>query len=198
MGASTAQVAIGSTTARSSLSIGSTVSSGSTSPVVIDMGGSYSSVPGDNPKIKLWTDGTYSMGMGISSDTLEFIGSRDIYGFKWYSGALNSMTLSAAGGLTIAGSLTESSSIALKENVQPISHALDKIKQLVGVTYDRRNGSAKNEAGLIAEDVDQVLPNLVTHKTDGSAEGINYTKLTAYLIEAVKELDRKLEAILAK
>lgn len=198
MGGAGVRIAVGASTTRSDLSFGDQTSNGTTTPVLIDMGGTYSSAAGDNPKIKLWTDGTYYMGLGISSDTMEFIGSRSIYGYKWYSSTTNTMTLSSGGNLTLAGSLTESSSIALKENVQPIQNALDSIKQLVGVTYDRRNGSAKNEAGLIAEAVDQVLPNLVTHKQDGSAEGINYTKLTAYLIEAVKELDRKLEAILAK
>jgi len=93
----------------------------------------------------------------------------------------------ATGTLTVTG-LTESSSIALKENVNPISGALDAIMSLVGVTYDRRDGSRKNEAGLIAEDVVNVLPNLVTCDKDGKPEGINYTKLSAYLIEAIKTL----------
>ena len=67
--------------------------------------------------------------------------------------------------------------------------------QLVGVTYDRKNGSSKNEAGLIAEDVDKILPNLVSHKEDGSAEGIHYTKLTAYLIEAIKSLKAEIDEL---
>jgi hypothetical protein len=98
-------------------------------------------------------------------------------------------------GLTITGTLTESSSIVLKENVNPITNALDAVMQLVGVTYDRKNGSSKNEAGLIAEDVDKILPNLVSHKEDGSAEGIHYTKLTAYLIEAIKSLKAEINEL---
>jgi hypothetical protein len=93
----------------------------------------------------------------------------------------------ATGTLTVTG-LTESSSIALKENVNPITDALNSVLQLCGVTYDRRDGSRKNEAGLIAEDVVNVLPNLVTCDKDGNPEGINYTKLSAYLIEAIKTL----------
>jgi hypothetical protein len=100
----------------------------------------------------------------------------------------------STGTLTVTA-LTESSSIALKENVSPITGALDTIMQLVGVTYDRKDGSKKHEAGLIAEDVDRVLPNLVTHSDDGRAEGINYTKLTAYLIEAVKSLKAEIEQL---
>jgi hypothetical protein len=66
---------------------------------------------------------------------------------------------------------------------------------LVGVTYDRKNGSSKNEAGLIAEAVDQVLPNLVSHNKDGAAEGIYYSKLTAYLVEAIKDLKSQIDPL---
>jgi integrase/recombinase XerC len=66
---------------------------------------------------------------------------------------------------------------------------------LNGVTYDRKDGSAKKEAGLIAEEVNQILPNLVTKDKEGNPEGINYTKLTAYLIEAVKELKNELDSL---
>lgn len=100
-------------------------------------------------------------------------------------------TTAAAGTFTTmtATSIVETSSIALKENVAPITGALDAVLQLVGVTYDRRDGSSKNEAGLIKEQVEKVLPNLVT------ADGIHYTKLTAYLIEAVKELTAEINAL---
>jgi hypothetical protein len=111
------------------------------------------------------------------------------------SGTLGAMWLSSTGNLTIAGTFTESSSITLKENVMPITNALDAIMSLVGVTYDRKNGSGKNEAGLIAEEVDKVLPNLVKHGEDGSAEGIQYTKLTAYLVEAIKSLKAEINEL---
>jgi hypothetical protein len=112
------------------------------------------------------------------------------------------LTMSSAGNLTVpAGNITsangfvESSSIALKENINPITNALDAIMSLVGVTYDRKNGSSKNEAGLIAEAVDQVLPNLVSHNKDGAAEGIYYSKLTAYLVEAIKDLKLQIDPL---
>ena len=100
----------------------------------------------------------------------------------------------AAGTIT-ATAFTETSSIALKENINPIIDGLSSILSLSGVTYDRKDGSYKKEAGLIAEDVFQVLPNLVSLNKDGNPEGINYTKLTAYLIEAVKELKSELDSL---
>jgi hypothetical protein len=91
-------------------------------------------------------------------------------------------------------SLTETSSIAYKENVRPIDDALEAISSLVGVVYDRKDGSKHNEAGLIAEEVEKVLPNIVEYK-DGKAEAIHYTKLTAYLVEAVKTLTQEVKRL---
>jgi hypothetical protein len=71
------------------------------------------------------------------------------------------------------------------------------VLSLVGVTYDRKDGSTKNEAGLIAEDTAKILPNLITYK-DGKPDGINYTKLSAYLIEAVKTLKLEIDELRGK
>ena len=63
---------------------------------------------------------------------------------------------------------------------------------LEGVIYDRKDGSSKREAGLIKEEVEKILPNLV------KGEGVHYTKLTAYLIEAVKELSAEVTKLKSK
>jgi hypothetical protein len=113
-----------------------------------------------------------------------------------FTGSTGTINIGGSGSSTVfGGTITESSSIALKENIMPITNALDAIMSLVGVTYDRKNGTSKNEAGLIAEDVDKILPNLVKHSADGSAEGIQYTKLTAYLIEAIKTLKGEIDSL---
>tara|TARA_B110000977_G_scaffold11282_1_gene14586 strand:+ start:251 stop:1009 length:759 start_codon:yes stop_codon:yes gene_type:complete len=96
-------------------------------------------------------------------------------------------------GTLTATALVETSSIALKENINPITGALNSILQLAGVTYDRKDGSYKNEAGLIAEDVNSILPNLVTKDSDGNPYGVNYTKFSAYLIEAIKDLSAQID-----
>jgi hypothetical protein len=95
----------------------------------------------------------------------------------------------------VCSSLTETSSIDLKENINPIFNALDLILKLDGVTYDRRDGSQKNEAGLIAEHVNNILPNLVKKNAEGKPESIMYSKLTAYLVEAVKSLKLEIEEL---
>ena len=124
-----------------------------------------------------------------------FVWNSGLQALKFGTNNTLAMTIGTDQNVTFAGTITESSSIVYKENVMPITGALDAILQLVGVTYDRKNGSSKNEAGLIAEDVDKVLPNLVKHREDGSAEGINYTKLSAYLIEAIKTLKAEINEL---
>ena len=118
------------------------------------------------------------------------------------SGAFSAQDITLAGTLNansvISASITETSSIALKENISPITSGLDSILSLNGVTYDRKDGTRDNEAGLIAEEVYKTLPNLVTLNKSGKPEGINYTKITAYLIEAVKELKAELDTLKGK
>jgi hypothetical protein len=97
--------------------------------------------------------------------------------------------------LQVNGQILETSSIALKENINPIENALDSIMQLIGVTYDRKDGSTKNEVGLIAEDVNQVIPSIVAKDKDGNPVGINYSRLSAYLIEAVKSLKAEIDSL---
>ena len=92
------------------------------------------------------------------------------------------------GDLFVGGTINELSSIAYKQNINPITNALETISQLSGVIYDRKDGSTINEPGLIAEEVAKVLPNIIGFKEDGSPEAIKYTKIIAYLIEAVKDL----------
>jgi len=101
------------------------------------------------------------------------------------------------GGQITAQTIVETSSIALKENINPIQNALDIITQLDGVTYDRLDNK-EHEAGLIAEWTNNVIPELVAKDSEGNATGIKYSKLTAYLIEAVKTLKNELDSIKSK
>lgn len=114
-----------------------------------------------------------------------------------YNGAVvvGGTTWDGASKLQVNGTITETSSIALKENINPIENALDSIVQLLGVTYDRKDGSTKNEAGLIAEDVNRVIPSVVAKDANGNPTGINYSRLSAYLIEAVKSLKQEIDVL---
>lgn len=90
---------------------------------------------------------------------------------------------------TADGTLTTSTSdIRLKENIKPLQNSLDKVKNLQGVSFNWKNDELKSaKIGLIAQDVEKILPELVfTNPTDGY-KGINYAEMSAVLIEAIKE-----------
>jgi hypothetical protein len=106
-----------------------------------------------------------------------------------------SYKLNVQGDQYISGTLTEASSVTLKENINPILNALDLITNLTGVTYDRKDGSAINRAGLIAEEVEQVLPNIIQKDKEGNPSGIQYTNLIAYLVESIKELKTEIDSL---
>ncbi len=86
-----------------------------------------------------------------------------------------------------------------KENVEPVVSALGKVTKLKGVTftwnrkdYPKRFFSDKRQIGVIAQDVETVIPEVVHTDKDGF-RSVEYDKLTAVLIEAVKEMDKKID-----
>jgi len=85
-----------------------------------------------------------------------------------------------------------------KTNIAPLTGALNMVSKLQGVTFDWNTKSVKNDFGLIAEDVQEVLPTIVGTDKDGLVSGLDYSRLTAVLIEAVKELNAKIAVLEAK
>ena len=104
------------------------------------------------------------------------------------------LTLDYLGNLTIGGFLTESSSIKLKENVETSEGNLEKVVNLRPVTYNKI-GSQTKELGLIAEEVATVYPEFVQYDESGEPVGVNYSRLTAALIGAVKELSSEVKEL---
>jgi hypothetical protein len=79
-------------------------------------------------------------------------------------------------------------------NVTPIEDAIDLIKNLNGVIYDRKDGYKSREHGVIAEDVARVLPSVVGYK-NGKPDSIDYSRFTPVLIEAIKALSDKVDQL---
>jgi hypothetical protein len=104
------------------------------------------------------------------------------------------LTLDYLGNLTIGGFLTESSSFKLKENVETSEGNLEKVVNLRPVTYNKI-GSQTTELGLIAEEVAEVYPEFVQYDESGEPVGVNYSRLTAALIGAVKELTNQVQEL---
>lgn len=109
----------------------------------------------------------------------------------WVYNATVRMQLGLTGNLTISGTLTENSSVRWKENIQDLSGSLDKVEKLRGVTYNKK-GETSTEIGLIAEEVEEVYPEFVEYDEKGQPVGLHYTRLTAVLIESIKELKSRI------
>ena len=87
----------------------------------------------------------------------------------------------------------------LKDNIVNIPNAIEKVQQLNGVTWDWNDNADELQksipnVGVIAQEVEQVLPQLVKDRENGY-KGVDYAKLTGLLIEAVKELAAQVEEL---
>ena len=100
-----------------------------------------------------------------------------------------------ADGDVIAYSTTTPSDERLKENVKVINNPLDKLDQLRGVTFDWIDRDDKKSGGIIAQELEKVMPELVREvdslKSEDSYKAVDYNGLIGLLIEAVKELNDK-------
>jgi hypothetical protein len=99
-----------------------------------------------------------------------------------YNPATNTLT---------AGTYIETSALKFKENIVHLTGSLHQVEKLQGVSYNRI-GQTHREIGLIADEVVKILPELVKYQ-DGQVYGLSYNRITAVLVEAVKELSDKVK-----
>ena len=103
----------------------------------------------------------------------------------------------------IANSIAGSSDLRFKKNIRPVVNALDKVKALRGVyfNWDQQNFPDKNfgeqdELGFIAQEVEKVVPEIVTkEKTKEAYRSVKYDKLVALLVEAIKEQQKQIDSL---
>jgi len=113
--------------------------------------------------------------------------------FEIYSANGNNFVFTRAGNFTAAGTVTANSDITLKTNVNTITHALDKVLALRGVMFDRIS-TGNHEMGVIAQEVELVVPELVLTDENG-IKSVAYGNTVALLIEAVKEQQLQIEQL---
>lgn len=88
----------------------------------------------------------------------------------------------------------------LKDNIKNIEAPLEKVTQLNGVTFDWNEKQSLHEGsdvGVIAQDVEKIIPEAVTTRDDGY-KAVKYEKIIPLLIESIKELKERNEALEAK
>ena len=148
--------------------------------------------------------GSFSGSFQGSGANLTGVGGFPHTGSAAISGTLNITgsgvnAVEVSGSLVVTGSafvtsLTETSALRYKKSVKDINRQADDIYQLRPVHFTWRNNN-KKDFGLIAEEVQEIYPELVTNGEDGSALGISYTKLTALLLKTIQGLNERIEKL---
>lgn len=105
----------------------------------------------------------------------------------------NVFTIAQGAGPAVSDGWNVYSSRRWKTNIETLQGALGKIEQLRGVSYELK-ANGKHEVGVIAEEVGAVVPEVVTWDQNGAdAQSVDYSRLTALLIEATKEQQALIE-----
>ena len=103
------------------------------------------------------------------------------------------LDMSEAGAATFNNNVTAFSDERLKDNIETLEDGLDKVEQLRGVTYTRDD---REEIGVIAQEVEKILPEIVlTADDEMGTKSVDYSRITAVLIEAVKELSARVKEL---
>jgi hypothetical protein len=120
----------------------------------------------------------------------------------------NTNTLKVTGNIQYTGTISDISDSRLKENVEPLTGSLDKICQLEAKSYTMVDDEDKTEElGFIAQDVQQIFPNLVKESTNEELPedergdpflNVAYIQLIAPMVEAIKELKSENESLKAR
>lgn len=140
--------------------------------------------------------------IGIENDGLP--SNRDDIILKTTGGVgINNNTPTVA--LDVTGDIRASANIIayatsdrkFKDNIKNITNPLDKVSQINGVAFDwndKQTTFVGHDIGVIAQEVEAVLPEIVTTRQDGS-KAVKYDKMVALLIECVKELKSEIEEL---
>lgn len=177
------------------------------------------------PNTTYTADGNYGMTLSgtafrLENDRRRNSTSTDIYtgnthdytfydadiGIRWYTAGAEEMRLENDGDLHVDGDViaysTTVSDARLKDDVQTIRGASGKVAQLRGVEYTWNEGSRKGqrEIGVIAQEVEKVVPEIVHEKKlpfagDEVYKTVDYEKMVALLIESNKEMQRRIETL---
>ena len=105
-----------------------------------------------------------------------------------------------SGALHVGGDITafSASDISLKENITPISNAVDKVRSISGNTFTWNEKSVYNGeegTGIIAQEIEALgLPG-VTETRENGTKAVRYDRLVPLLIDAIKELDGKIKSL---
>ena len=144
---------------------------------------------------------------GIVSGSSQVLGGTAIHSgssgdYQFNSIGVGTAASALAGEIRATNDITAfySSDIRLKENIKPIENALSKVESISGNTYDWKEGYDEihshkgNDVGVIAQEIEEILPQIVTNRDNGY-KAVQYEKIVPLLIEAIKELSAKIKRL---
>jgi hypothetical protein len=152
---------------------------------VIEIAGGIIDGSGTDDYIARWTDPN-TLGIGKIRDDNSTVAIN--------TAPDSSYMLKVAGNGYFSGTLTEASSLAIKENIENFTPSIDKINKIRPVKYNKK-GSDKKEIGLIAEELEELFPELVEKDENGNPSGVNYSRAVTVLLGGFKELYKELQEI---
>lgn len=130
-----------------------------------------------------------------SSDTTCFpVFTTDATGNQSAKTDSSALTYNASTGTLAATNVNSTSDANLKENIETIVGSIDILKDINGVKFVWKDLGTPS-VGVIAQEVEQVLPELVSERSDNGTKSVNYNGLVGVLIEAVKELSARVESL---
>jgi hypothetical protein len=173
--------------------------------------GSFIHIDDNNKSIGITTGATPFVGIGTTNATskLHVVGNvsatayygdgSNLTGFAGSGsqtlnttlGLGNTSNLGMSVGVVTATDFNSASDINLKENIKTIENSLNTIEQLRGVTFNWKENQ-KPSLGVIAQEVQEILPELVNN---GTIKSVNYNGIIGVLIEAIKELKKEVEEL---
>ena len=136
--------------------------------------------------------GVYSLGVlcnstaNAGSFVIHHINSGGTENYNWSFSGIN-------GDFTSPGNVTAYSDARLKKDLKKIDNALSKVRKLTGYTFTRTDSGAR-QTGLIAQDVEKILPEAVS-TTENGFLSLAYGNLVGLLVEAIKELTHRVEML---
>jgi hypothetical protein len=142
-------------------------------------------VTSSGKNLRIEAGGIFGMMIRTSGNTL--LGTTTDNGEKLY----------VSGNIRATGTITANSDINLKKNLLKIENALEKVEQINGYTYEFKSDDSKRHAGVIAQEIEGVLPEIVNKGNDGLL-GVEYGNISALLIEAIKDLKSQNESLVAR
>lgn len=125
---------------------------------------------------------------GADPDILQFMDANN------YTTSAGNWNMS---GNVSANQYTATSDITLKENLLDIDGALQKIAQINGYTYNFIKTPELRNAGLVAQEVEKVVPEAVTENSEG-IKSIDYNGVIALLVSAIKEQQAEIDLLKEK